>query len=86
MTCNWCNIVSSHKCLTYNNQSFCTMSFNRKLIKSFWRNFSKLRSHVCFIFAWTSRGFLSLCHNSAQAMHGQFIPGSHLKGTSELQT
>ena len=33
VTCNRCNIVSSHKCLTYTNQTFCTMSFNRKLIK-----------------------------------------------------
>ena len=35
VTCNRCNIVSSHKCLTYTNQTFCTMSFNRKLIKFF---------------------------------------------------
>ena len=37
VTCNRCklNIVSSHKCLTYTNQTFCTMSFNRKLIKVF---------------------------------------------------
>ena len=26
------------------------------------------------------------CHNSAQVMHGQFTPGSHLNRTSELQT
>ena len=35
VTFNRCNIVSSHKCLTYTNQTFCTMSFNRKLIKFF---------------------------------------------------
>ena len=57
VTCNRCNIVSSHKCLTYTNQTFCTMSFNRKLIKVFGGNISKQRGHVCFIFAWTSRGF-----------------------------
>ena len=58
VTCNRCNIVSSHKCLTYTNQTFCTMSFNRKLIKFFGRtHISKLRGYVCFIFAWTSRGF-----------------------------
>ena len=33
VTCNRCNIVSSHKCLTYANQTFCTMSFNGKFIK-----------------------------------------------------
>ena len=47
VTCNRCNIVSSHKCLTYTNQTFCAMSFNRKLIK-FGGNISKLRAHVCF--------------------------------------
>ena len=26
VTCNRCSIVSSHKCLTYTNQTFCTMS------------------------------------------------------------
>ena len=57
VTCTRCNIVSSHKCLTYTNQTFCTMSFNRKLIKFFGWNISKLRGHVCLIFAWTSRGF-----------------------------
>ena len=50
VTCNRCNIVSSHKCLTYTNQTFCTMSFNRKLIKFFGGNISKLRGHVCFNF------------------------------------
>ena len=35
VTCNWCNIVSSHKCLTYTSQTFCTRSFNRKLITVF---------------------------------------------------
>ena len=50
VTCNRCNIVSSHKCLTYSNKTFCTMSFNRKLIKFFGRNISKLRGHVCFNF------------------------------------
>ena len=47
MTCNWCNIVFSHKCLTYTNQTFYTMNFNRKLIKFFEGNISKLRGHVC---------------------------------------
>ena len=58
MSCNRCNIVSSHKCLTYTNQTFCTMNFNRKLIKFFFFFFfggggadiSKLRGHVCFNF------------------------------------
>ena len=50
VTCNRCSIVSSHKSLTYTNQTCCTMSFNRKLIKFFGGNISKLRSHVCFIF------------------------------------
>ena len=36
VTCNRCDIVSSHKCLPYTNQTFFTMSFNRKLIKFFW--------------------------------------------------
>ena len=36
VTCNRRNIVSSHKCLTYTNQIFFTMSFNRKLIKFSW--------------------------------------------------
>ena len=35
VTCNWCNIVFS-QLLTYTNQTFCTMSFNRKLVKFFW--------------------------------------------------
>ena len=48
MTCNRCNIVSSNKCLTYTNQTFCTMSFNRKLIKFFGGDISKPRGHVCF--------------------------------------
>ena len=52
-----CNIVSSHKCFTYTNQTFCTMSFNRRLIKFFGGNILKQRGHVCFISAWTSRGF-----------------------------
>ena len=34
------------------------------------------------IFAWTSRGFLSSRHTSAQAPHGQFTLGSHLKITT----
>ena len=50
MTCNRCNIVSSHKCVTYTNQTFCTMSFNRKLIKFFGGNILKLRGHVFFNF------------------------------------
>ena len=79
MNCNRCNILTSHKCLTYTNQTFCMMSFNRKLIKFFGGNISKLRGHVCFIFAWTSRGFQSSRHTSAQAAHGQSTLGSHLK-------
>ena len=35
VTCNRCSIVSSHKCLTRTNQTFCTISFNRKLRKYF---------------------------------------------------
>ena len=50
VTCNRCNIVFSYKCLTYTNQTFCPMSFNRKSIKFFGRNISKLRGHVCFNF------------------------------------
>ena len=50
MTCNRSNIASSHKCLTYTNQTFCTMSFNRKFVKFFEGNISKLRGHVCFNF------------------------------------
>ena len=57
VTCNRCNIVSPHNCLTYTDQTFCAMSFNRKLIKFFGGNISKLRGRVCFIFAWTLRGF-----------------------------
>ena len=34
VTCNWCNIVFS-QLLTYTNQTFCTMSFNRKFVKFF---------------------------------------------------
>ena len=34
VTCNWCNIVF-FQLLTYTNQTFCTMSFNRKLVKFF---------------------------------------------------
>ena len=50
VTCNRCNIVSSQKCLTYTNQTFCPISFNRKLIKFLGWNISKLRGHVCFHF------------------------------------
>ena len=57
VTCTRCNIISSHKCLIYTNQTFCTMSFNRKLINFCGRNISKLKGHFCSIFAWTSRGF-----------------------------
>ena len=32
-TCHRCNIVSSHICLTYTNQTFWRMSLNRQLIK-----------------------------------------------------
>ena len=38
VTCNWCNIVFS-QLLTYTNQTFCTMSFNRKLVKFFWEKY-----------------------------------------------
>ena len=57
VTCNRCNIVSSHKCLTYTNQTFCTMSFNRKLIKFFGGIFRKWEAMFVLIFAWTLRGF-----------------------------
>ena len=50
VTCNRCSIVSSDKCLTYTYQTFCTMSFNRTLIKFFGWNIWKLRGHVCFNF------------------------------------
>ena len=50
VNCNRCNIVPSHKCLTYTNQTFCTMSFSRKLIKFFGWNISNLRGHACFDF------------------------------------
>ena len=83
-TCNRCNIVFSHKFLTYTNQTFCTMSCNRKLIKFFWGNTSKLRSHV-LIFAWSSRRFLSSRHASAQAAHGQFTLRSNLKTSLAAQ-
>ena len=39
VTCHRWNIVSSHICLTYTNQTFWRMSFNRKLIKFFGRIF-----------------------------------------------
>ena len=57
VTCNRCSIVSSHKCLTYTNQTFCTMSFNRKLIKFFEGIFRNWEAMFVLIFAWTSRGF-----------------------------
>ena len=47
-------------------------------------NTLRLRGHVCFISAWTSRGFESLRHTSAQAAHGQFTLGSHLKTKTPL--
>ena len=84
VTCNRCNIVSSHKCLSYTNQNFCKMSFNRKLIKFFWGGiFRNWEAMFVLIFAWTSRGFYSSRHTSAQAAHGQFTLGSHLKGTAK---
>ena len=39
-------VVSSHKCLTYTNQTFCTMSFNRKLIKFLGGNISRFVSFL----------------------------------------
>ena len=48
VTCNRCNIVSSHKCLTYTNQTFCTMSFNRKLIKFFWGEYFETETPCLF--------------------------------------
>ena len=57
LTCNRCNIVSSLKCLTYTNQTFCTMSFNRKSIKFFGGIFRNWEAMFVLIFAWTSRGF-----------------------------
>ena len=54
---------------------FCTMSFNRKLIKFFGGNISKLRGHVCFFFCVDVARILS---TSAQAAYGQFTLGSHL--------
>ena len=57
VTCNRCNIVSSHNCLTYTNQTFCTMTFNRKLIKFFGGIFRNREAMFVLIFAWTSRGF-----------------------------
>ena len=78
MTFNRCNIVSSHKCLTYTNQTFCTLTFNRKLIT--------------FYFFWGVGGgeyfeterqrLFYFCVDVAQAEHGQFILGSHLKSLS----
>ena len=57
VTCNRCNIVSSHKCLTYTNQTLCTMSFNRKLIKLFGGILQNWEAMFVLIFAWTSRRF-----------------------------
>ena len=71
VTCNRCNVFSPHKCWTYTNQTFCTLSFNRKLIKFCSGNISKLRGPFCFIFAWTSPWILNSRHTSAQASHGQ---------------
>ena len=79
VTCNRCNIVSSHNCLTYTNRTFGTMSFNRKLIKFFGGIFRNWEAMFVLIFTRTSRGFQSSRHASAQAGHGQFTPGSHLK-------
>ena len=71
VTCNRCNVFSPHKCWTYTNQTFCTLSFNRKLIKFCSGNISKLRGPFCFIFASTSPWILNSRHTSAQASHGQ---------------
>ena len=52
MTCFRCNIVSSHEFFTYFGQTFCTISFNRKLIQVNFLvgNISKLRGHFFFSF------------------------------------
>ena len=50
VTCTRCNIISSHKCLIYTNQTFCTMSFNRKLINFCGTNISKLKGPFLFYF------------------------------------
>ena len=51
MTCNRCNIVFSHKCLTYTNQTFLHSELQQKVNKVFFfgggGNISKLRGHVC---------------------------------------
>ena len=74
VTCNRCNIVSSHKCLTRINQSFCTMSFNRKLRKYF-----ETERPCLFYFCVDVARILNSRDTSAQAAHGQFTLGSHLK-------
>ena len=75
VTCNRCNVFSPHKCWTYTNKTFCTLSFNRKLIKFCSGNNSKLRGPFCLIFAWTP-WILNSRHTSAQASHGQ---STHLR-------
>ena len=50
VTWNQCNIMASHKCLTCTNQTFCTMSFNSKLIKVFGGNILKLRAGPCLFY------------------------------------
>ena len=57
VTCNRCNLTLSPLINVWPTLTFCTMSFNRKLIKCFGGNISKQRGHVCFLFAWKSRGF-----------------------------
>ena len=54
------------------------MSFNRKSIKFFGGIFRNSEAMFVLIFAWTSHGFKSSRHTSAQAAHGQFTLGSHL--------
>ena len=56
------------------------MSFNRKLIKFFRGNISKLRGHICFNFCVEVARLLKVApYYRAQAAHGQFTLGSHLK-------
>ena len=57
VTCNRCNLTLSPLINVWPTLTFCTMSFNRRLIKFLWGEYFETRGHVCFIFAWTSHGF-----------------------------
>ena len=50
LACNRCNIVSSHKCLTYTNQTFCSTRFNIKLIKFFGGEYFETERPCLFYF------------------------------------